>query len=254
MGGSGVYELLDNSKEVFVKTPYGKPSDKIELGEIADKKVAFLPRHGRGHRIPPHLVNYRANVFAMHKLGVRKLIGPGAVGSLKKSIRPGHFVITDQFIDRTNGRKDTFVEGPKVDHLPAAEVYCDNLRDIAVKRCRALKIPVHTKGTVVIINGPRFSSKAESLWYKKMGWHILSMTQYPENVLARELGMCYLSIGLVTDYDAGLEGEPGIQPVTFAEVMKTVEKNARTFRKLVFQIVKNLPKTDGKKSCICVVS
>lgn len=252
IGGSGVYKLLDRPKTVRVSTPYGRPSDSVSLGVISGEKVAFLPRHGRRHTIPPHRINYRANIEALRRVGVKKIISAGAVGSLKKKIAPGDIVITDQFIDRTHGRLDTFFSGPKVFHLPAAGVYCENLlRRLAVRQSGCLNLRCHDGGTIVVINGPRFSSRAESRWYKKMGWDTVSMTQYPENVLAAELGICYCHVGLVTDYDAGLEGEAGIAPVTWEQIAKVLDKNADKFQRLVSGMIKSLPEITDRKCAQC---
>jgi len=248
IGGSGVYELLQDARPVTFGNPYGKTSSPLMIGRVADKSVAFISRHGQDHSIPPHLVNYRANIFAFHKVGVRNIISSGAVGSLRLKMKPGHIVITDQFIDRTKNRPDTYVEGPKVEHLAAADLYCDNLRSLSYKSCKKLGYHCHRTGTVVVINGPRFSSRAESLWYKKMGWDILSMTQYPENVLAAELGMCYCNIGLVTDYDAGMEENPEIEAVTWEQIKKVLENNANKFKQIVSEVIKKLP---NEKSTPC---
>lgn len=237
IGGSGVYEMLPRAEIVKIATPYDKKAVPVCYGRLAGKRVAFIARHGVKHSIPPHLINYRANIFALHKLGVQNIISSGAVGSLRREMKPGQIVLADQFIDRTKSRPDTFISGPKVEHLSAADMYCPKLRRLASRSCQQLDIPCHEQATVVVINGPRFSSRAESLWFKKMGWDILSMTQYPENVLAAELGMCYCNIGLVTDYDAGLEGEPGIKPVTWEQITKTLASNAQLFKDLVTSVV-----------------
>lgn len=155
IGGSGFYKFLDNVKEEKIKTPYGEPSAPIMVGEYEGKKVAFLPRHGVGHTLPPHKINYRANLWALKQLGVDQVIGPCAVGSLQPDIKPGDFVILDQFVDRTQNRYDTFHEGPRVAHISAAETYCDKLAKVATGACAKLGIPVHEKGTVVVIQGPR---------------------------------------------------------------------------------------------------
>ena len=240
IGGSGVYKILPQAKIVKVTTPYAKKAVPVFYGQLAGKAIAFIARHGVEHSIPPHLINYRANIFALHKLGVQSIISSGAVGSLRREMKPGQIVLADQFIDRTKSRPDTFVSGPRVEHLSAADMYCPKLRRLASQSCRELGISCHDQATVVVINGPRFSSRAESLWFKKMGWDILSMTQYPENVLAAELGICYCNIGLVTDYDAGLEGEPGIKPVTWEQITKTLSRNARLFKDLVKAVVTNI--------------
>ena len=197
-GGSGFYSFLENVREIKVETPYGAPSDKVTLGEVGGKTVAFLPRHGRDHSLPPHVINYRANVWAMKSLGVTDIIGPNACGSLQGHVKPGHFVICDQFVDRTSGRKDTFYDGPITTHVSAADPYCPILREHAVTVCQQQGVVVHPAGTVVVIQGPRFSTKAESHWFTSMGWEVINMTQYPECYLARELEMSYVNISVIT--------------------------------------------------------
>ena len=242
-GGSGLYSLLSGEiREIWVETPYGSPSDKITLGQLGEKTVAFLPRHGRGHTIPPHAINYRANLWAMKSLGVESVIGPCAVGSLQKHIAPGHFVLCDQFVDRTSARKDTFYDGPIVTHVSAAEPYCPILRQHALAVCREQGIEVHAQGTVVVINGPRFSTKAESRWFTQMGWDIVGMTQYPEAYLARELELPYVNLSLVTDYDAGLVSEEG-EAVTSEAVMAVFKANIENLRLVLFALVETLPNT-----------
>lgn len=247
-GGSGFYEFFKGGKEVSVITPYGKPSDKITISEICGHRVAFLPRHGRKHQYPPHMIPYCANIFAMHKLGVKQIIAPTAAGSLQFKVRPGHFVICDQFIDRTCGRKDTFYDGPELVHIQSVDTYCPQLRDLAIKSCQKLKIPHHETGTVVVIQGPRFSSKAESHWFSSQGWEVVNMTQYPENILAHELGICYVNISLITDYDAGLEGSEDIKPVTHQEVLRVFNENNHKLRRLLLEMLKYWSK---KRTCGC---
>jgi 5'-methylthioadenosine phosphorylase len=244
-GGSGFYSLLNKAEELWVETPYGFPSDKVTVGKIAGRSVAFLPRHGGGHTLPPHMINYRANLWAMKALGVKNIIGPCASGSLQADIPPGHFVICDQFVDRTTGRKDTFYDGPVTTHVAMAEPYCPTLRKIAIDTASKLKIPVHDKGTVVVIQGPRFSTKAESKWFTEMGWEVINMTQYPEAYLARELGIGYAMIALITDYDVGLEGDPNIKPVTHEEVIKVFLANNDKLRNLLHKMIPEIP----KKAC-----
>ena len=206
-GGSGFYDFAEGEvEEIKVDTPYGPPSDKIALMTVAGRRVAFLPRHGRTHSLPPHKVPYKANLWAFQSLGVTRVLSPSAVGSLQAHIAPGDFVINDQFVDRTTGRADTFYDGPLVTHISSAEPYCPQLRALAVAAARQNAISVHETGTSVVIQGPRFSSKAESRWFTQMGWDIVTMTQYPEVILARELALCYVTISLVTDYDAGRGG------------------------------------------------
>ncbi len=239
-GGSGFYDFLDNIIEVEVDTPYGKPSDKISIGEYKGKKIAFLPRHGREHSIPPHKIPYKANIYAMKELQVKQIISPCSCGSLNTSFQPGDFVVTDQFIDRTKGREDTYFEGPSVEHISAAEPYDENLRKITISTIKELGIKVHNKGTVVVINGPRFSTKAESKWFRQMGGDIINMTQYPECYLALELKIPFVNIALVTDYDSGLEGRDDIKPVTMEEVLKVFNKNVENVKKVIFKIIEKL--------------
>lgn len=208
-GGSGFYSLIENAREVTIETPYGAPSDKLALGEIAGKRVAFLPRHGKDHRFPPQVINYRANLYAMKMLGVKWIIAPTACGSLKAEVKPGSMVVADQVVDRTTGRKDTYYDGPITTHVSFADPYCPTMRPIAIEALRSLDIETHEQGTIVVIQGPRFSTRAESRWFSAAGWEVINMTQYPEAYLARELEMCYVNISLITDYDVGLEGVGG---------------------------------------------
>lgn len=247
-GGSGFYHFLENMEEVLVHTPYGPPSDAISIGEIGGRRVAFLPRHGRGHHLPAHRINYRANIWAMHSLGVTRILAPSAVGSLQPEIRPGDFVICDQFVDRTTGRADTFYDGPLVTHISAAHPYCPELRELAFATSRRLGIPTHPSGTVVVIQGPRFSTRAESRWFSSMGWDVVNMTQYPEVVLARELELCYLNISLITDYDVGVEGDPTARPVTAEEVLKAFAANLGRLRELLGAIIAAIP---AERTCPC---
>jgi 5'-methylthioadenosine phosphorylase len=248
-GGSGFYSFLDRVEEIEIDTPYGKPSDKIALAELDGKKVAFLPRHGKQHQYPPHLVPYRANIYAMKMLGVSKIIGPTASGSLQPHIKPGDFVVSDQFIDRTWGRNDTFFEGPDVRHTSIAQPYCPELRKIAIESGKELGITIHEQGTVVVIQGPRFSTTAESRWYSKMGWEVINMTQYPECYLAREQGMCYVNISLITDYDAGLEGRDDILPVTHEAVLEVFKENNEKVKNMIFGIIRLIDLNESHCSC-----
>lgn len=252
IGGSGFYSLLDDSESVYVDTPYGKPSDTIAVGKLGGKTVAFLPRHGRGHTIPPHKVPYRANIEALSKLGVKRIIATAAVGSLKEEYAPGNFVLFDQFVNFTNGRQDTFFDQNIVAHVSSAEPYCDDLRKTASKTMKDLKMKYHDKGTVVVINGPRFSTRSESRMFSSHGFETINMTQYPEAYLAREKTLCYLGIGMVTDYDVGVEGREDIKPVTNDEVMKVFAENIDKAKKLVSELVPKVS-TDRKK-CSCAGS
>lgn len=248
IGGSGFYSFLEDAEEVEIETPYGPPSDKIALAKLGKTRVAFLPRHGQHHQFPPHRIPYLANLYAMKELGVTRIIGPHAVGSLQVHIKPGNFVICDQFVDRTRGRRDTFYDGPVATHISSADPFCPELRKIAIDSSKALNIPVHEKGTAVVIQGPRFSTKAESRWFSQMGWEVVNMTQYPEVVLARELEICYANISLVTDYDVGLVDQD-IEPVSAEEVISTFKANIKKLKKLLVHIIERIPK---KRSCICV--
>lgn len=239
-GGSGFYSFLDDVEEVEIDTPYGKPSDKICIANINNKRVAFLPRHGKEHSYPPHLIPYKANIYAMKMLGVSKIIAPNACGSLHPDVKPGDFVICDQFVDRTKGRDDTYFDGQVVEHISAAEPYDDNLRETAIKSAKELGITVHEEGTVVVIQGPRFSTKAESRWFSKMGWTVINMTQYPECYLALEQGIPYVNISLITDYDAGLEGRNDIEAVTHEEVLRVFGDNVEKVKKLIFKMIESM--------------
>ncbi|MDG6989795.1 MAG: S-methyl-5'-thioadenosine phosphorylase [Nitrososphaerota archaeon] len=247
-GGSGFYKFAKGARAVSVKTPYGNPSASVTISEIEGKKVAFLPRHGVHHEYPPHMVPYRANLFSFKKLGVERVIAPNAVGSLKSEVGPGDLVFCDQFVNFTTGRKDTFYDGPLTTHISAASPYCPQLRDVASKAAGALGLRFHDGGTVVVIQGPRFSTKAESRFFSRQGWDVINMTQYPEVVLAREQEMCFLNISLVTDYDAGLEGDPRVKAVSHEEVIKVFNRNLENLRKLIVEIVRRLPR---ERSCDC---
>lgn len=248
IGGTGLYDLASGLKEVKVETPYGSPSDKITLGEIAGKKVAFLPRHGKDHTIPPHMINYRANIWALKSLGVERVLTSHAVGSLQKSCRPGDFVILDQFVDRTKGRVDTFYDGPIATHVSCAFPYCPQISQLVVTEARKMKLKIHETGTVVIIQGPRFSTAAESAWFTKMGWHTVNMTEYPEIVLAREKEMCYTAIAVVTDYDCGLVAEGKVKPVSVKEIVSNFKINIEKVKKLMLNMIKAWPKI---RTCDC---
>jgi 5'-methylthioadenosine phosphorylase len=244
-GGSGFTSLLEDAEEHVIDTPYGPPSAPITVGEIAGRTVAFLPRHGVAHELPPHMINYRANVWAMKGLGVTRIIGPNACGSLQPEVKPGDFVICDQFVDRTSCRKDTFYDGPATTHVSSADPYCPTMRDVAIEQARALGIHVHETGTVVVIQGPRFSTRAESRWFASQGWEVINMTQYPECYLARELEICYCNISLITDHDAGAEG---IEPVSNDEVVRVFAENNEKLRSLLHAMIPALP---VERPCPC---
>jgi len=238
-GGSGFYSLLEDVVEAKVDTPYGPPSDSVFLATVAGRKVAFLPRHGRRHTLPPHMINYRANVWAMRSLGCQAIISPCAAGSLQPDVEPGHFVVCDQFVDRTTGRKDTFYNGPIVTHVSAADIYSPVLRKLAAEVIREHGIHCHETGTVVVIQGPRFSSKSESKWFHDQGWEVINMTQYPEAYLCHELGMAVLNISLITDYDSGVF--TGTEAVTATDVLAVFESNAEKIKKVVLTLIERLP-------------
>ncbi|CEK13386.1 methylthioadenosine phosphorylase [Chthonomonas calidirosea] len=240
-GGSGFYSLFEKVEEIAVDTPFGPPSDNVFLATLPDRRVAFLPRHGRHHTIPPHAINYRANIWAMKRLGVRFLISPCAAGSLQRHIKPGDFVVCDQYVDRTRNRKDTFYDGPEVYHVSSADPYCPHLRKLAIEVIRDQGIPVHERGTVVVIQGPRFSTKAESRWFTQAGWEVINMTQYPEAYLALEQNIAVVNISLITDYDSGLVAEGEVAPVTQKEVYDTFLKNAERIKKVVKELVQRIP-------------
>lgn len=246
-GGSGFYNFLDDVKEIRVETPFGQPSDNFMVGSIAGKKVAFLPRHGKTHTLPPHLINYRANIWAMKYLGVTRVISPCAAGSLQKHVEPGHFVISDQFVNMTSGRKDTFYDGPITTHVSPADPYCPELRQIAIDTASNLGIKAHPTGTILVINGPRFSTKAESKFYTSQGWEVINMTQYPEAYLAKEAELCVTNIALITDYDAGLVSD--VEPVSHSEVIKVFNANNENLRKLLFAMIEQMP--IERKACGC---
>ncbi len=236
-GGSGFYRFLDDVEEVAVDTPYGPPSARVRLGEIDGTPVAFMPRHGDDHSLPPHRINYRANVWAMRQVGVRRIVGPSACGSLKPELSPGTFVICDQFVDRTSAREDTFYDGPQTTHVSAAHPYCADLSGTLLESAREEGIDAVDGGTVVVIQGPRFSTRAESRWFAANGWDVVNMTQYPECWLARELGLCYANVSLVTDYDAGLEAMPDVEPVSAKAAFGVFRQNLDRLRALLFRAV-----------------
>ncbi|HCW52010.1 MAG TPA: S-methyl-5'-thioadenosine phosphorylase [Clostridiales bacterium] len=248
-GGSGFYELLgEDAVEVWVDTPYGPPSDVITVGEFEGKRVAFLPRHGRGHQYPPHRIPYRANLWAMRELGVKTVFAPCAAGSLQPHVKPADFVVCDQFVDRTRSRPATFYDGPVTVHVSLADPYCPRLRRLLVAEARRLGITVHDGGTVVVIEGPRFSTRAESKWFSQAGWEFISMTQYPEVVLARELNMCYANVALITDYDVGLADDPSVPPVTHEAVLEVFKANNE---RVVSLLAAAIRKVDDDPDCGC---
>jgi 5'-methylthioadenosine phosphorylase len=218
------------------------------VGDVGGTRVAFIPRHGLKHEHPPHRIPYRANAWAMKELGVRRIIGPNACGSLQPHVKPGDFVICDQLVDRTRTRPNTFYDGPVTTHISFADPYCPTIRQVAIDEGRRLEIPLHERGTVVVIEGPRFSTRAESAWFKSAGWEVINMTQYPEAALARELEICYANISLITDYDVGVEDVP---PVTHEEVIRVFEQNNTRLRELLFAVIPALPE---ERTCPCAAA
>jgi 5'-methylthioadenosine phosphorylase len=245
IGGSGLYEFLEDAREIAVETPFGPPSEPLTVGTVAGRSVIFLPRHGKQHQYPPHRIPYLANLWALRSVGVRQVLAPSAVGSLKPEYGPGTLVIPDQIVDRTTGRTQTyFSEGGAV-HLQFADPYCPVGRSVAAAAARAAGWPPVTSATLVVIEGPRFSTRAESRWYAAQGWTIIGMTGHPEAVLARELAMCYTSLSLVTDTDAGVaEGEG----VTQEEVFRVFAQNVTRLRGLLMTVIENLP---DERACPC---
>ena len=246
IGGSGFYSWLDNGQEVHVDTPFGKPSDPPVVGDVGGRRVAFLPRHGVDHRFPPHRVNYRANLWALRALGVRQVLGPGAVGSMHPELGPGHLVIPDQVIDRTWGREHTVYdqEGP-VAHVSFADPYCPRGRWAVRAAAESTQWSARDGGTLVVVNGPRFSSRAESSRHAATGADIVGMTGMPEASIARELAMCYTSVCVVTDLDAGVEDGSG---VTHAEVMEVFAGSVERLKALLIEVAAVLPPGDD---CSC---
>ncbi len=245
IGGSGFYELLEQAREVTLDTPFGSPSDSYFLGEIAGVPVAFLPRHGRGHRIMPGEVNYRANIWGMKKLGVRYLLSASAVGSLREELKPLDVVVPDQLYDRTKGRPSTFFGDGVVVHMSFADPFCPYLSRRIVEAGRAVGATVHEGGTYVCIEGPQFSTRAESRVYRQLGFDVIGMTNLQEAKLAREAELCYATMAMVTDYDVWYEGE---EDVTLEQVLANVAKNVATAQAIVRAVVADL---DLDRDCSC---
>ena len=244
-GGTGIYDsgLLNDSKEITIETPYGKTSDSITIGEFNGRKLAFMPRHGKKHTIPPHLINFRANIWAFKELGVKRIIAPSAVGSLKEDFQPGHFALPSQFIDFTKSRKGTFSENGRVIHISVADPFCPELQNVVLDAVKDQEIEIHKDCTYVCIEGPRFSTKAESKFFRTTGADIIGMTLVPECQLAREAQICYVSISTITDYDVWAE-----KPVTAKEVMETLAKNVEMTKKILTIVINQIPE---QKSCSC---
>ena len=245
IGGSGLYELLPEVVEHVVDTPYGPPSDPVMVGAVpGGRRVAFLPRHGRDHRHPPHRIPYRANLWALRSLGVRQVLAPCAVGSLRPELGPGTFVLPDQLVDRTSGRAQTYYDDGAV-HVSFADPYCPVGRRRGAGAAVAADLPLADGGTMVVVEGPRFSTRAESRWFAAQDWSVVNMTGHPEAVLARELALCYTPIALVTDLDAGIETGAGVSQ---EEVFATFAANTERLRALLLRVAAELPADRG---CAC---
>ncbi len=253
-GGSGFYSFLEKTKttEIAVETPFGKPAAPITIADIEGRSVAFLPRHGLNHEFPPQKIPYRANAWALRELGVKRVFGPCAVGSLRKEVAPGDFVVCDQIADFTKSRENSFFDGdsrglglPKTDHLSFADPYCVEMRRAAVGACKKNGVRCEDGGTVVVIEGPRFSTRAESEFYQSRNWSVINMTQMPEVALCRELGMCYANISLVTDYDVGVTGG---KPVSHSEVLRVFKENNERLKNVLIDAIAALPR---ERKCGC---
>jgi 5'-methylthioadenosine phosphorylase len=245
IGGTGVYdpEIIEDAREVKVYTPFGAPSDLVTLGVYGGRDIAFIPRHGKGHQIPPHRINNRANIWALKELGVERIVASSAVGSLREDYGPGDFVITEQFIDRTKKRLDTFYEGGQLCHISSADPVCPQLHGFFVDHAKRLDLRVHPTGTYVCVEGPRFSTRAESRLFRQWGADIVGMTIYPECVLAREAEICYVSLAMVTDYDVWAE-----KPVSTHEIIETMTENSANFKRLIMEA---LPEIPMERECEC---
>jgi len=247
IGGSGLYEMegMKNVRTVSVKTPFGDPSDSIVVGEIEGKTLAFLPRHGRGHRILPSQINYRANIYALKKIGAKWVLSISAVGSMKEDIRPGDIVVVDQFYDHTKFRPNTFFGDGVVGHIPFADPVCPGLAGIAYSAAKKVVKRTHRGGTYICMEGPAFSTRAESQVYRKWGADVIGMTNMPEAKLAREAELCYATLALATDYDCWHESE---EDVSIEAILAIIRKNVENSKKIVRDVARRLP---GSDSCGC---
>jgi len=245
IGGTGIYDpkLLKKVREIKVRTPYGPPSDSITVGDLEGRRVAFLPRHSKKHTIRPTDVNSRANIFAFKKLGVQRILATSTVGSLREDFKPGDVVLIDQFIDRTTRREESFYTGAQVCHISVAEPMCPELRQTLIKAADDIGVPTHNTGTYVCIEGPRFSTKAESRMFKMWGADVVGMTLVPECVLAREAEICYSCIATATDYDVWRD-----HPVSVAEVRKTMKANIEKVKRIITAAIPGIPK---ERRCEC---
>lgn len=247
IGGTGIYDnnLFQEERVIRPHTPYGPTSDSIIIGKFGEKKIAFLPRHGKGHKIPPHMINYRSNIWVLKELGVKRIIAPSAVGSLNYDYRPGDIMLPDQFIDFTKNRNYSFFDGSQVCHISMADPFCIDLRRMATKCLNNMDIRFHSKGTYICIEGPRFSTRSESKMFRDI-FHadIIGMTLVPECILARESEICYLSISTITDFDVWAE-----QPVSSKEIIETLHKNVETTRTIISKLIPSI--SDDRTGCNC---
>jgi 5'-methylthioadenosine phosphorylase len=249
IGGSGFYDFLEGAERVHVDTPFGDPSDDLVVGELRGRRVAFVARHGKGHRFPPHLVPYRANLWALRSHGVRQVLAPCAVGSLRRELGPGTVVVVDQVVDRTWGRPHSVYDQlGAVVHVGFAEPFCPRGRPVVVTAARQAGLAVADGGTLVVVNGPRFSSRAESQWHQQAGWSVVGMTGMPEAAIARELALCFTTVALVTDLDAGVEGESG---VTHEEVLQVFAENIEGLKGVITDAVEALPPAESDEAATC---
>ena len=249
IGGSGFYDFLEGAERVHVDTPFGDPSDDLMVGELRGRRVAFVARHGKGHHFPPHLVPYRANLWALRSLGVRQVLAPCAVGSLRRELGPGTVVVVDQVVDRTWGRPHSVYDQlGAVVHVGFAEPFCPRGRPVVVAAARQARLAVADGGTLVVVNGPRFSSRAESQWHQQAGWSVVGMTGMPEAAIARELALCFTTVALVTDLDAGVEGESG---VTHEEVLQVFAQNIEGLKAVLTDAVEALPPAEPDEAASC---
>ena len=245
IGGTGIYntEIISNNQTLDLETPYGKTSDSLTIGEFNGKNIVFLPRHGKKHSVPPHKINFRANIWALKEIGVKRIIAPCAVGSLRENMEPGHIAIPDQFIDRTKDRESTFYDQGTVAHISTADPFCPELRNLAISAGKKLDYDIHEKATQICIEGPRFSTRAESNMFRNWGADTINMTLFPECVLARESQICYIAIATITDYDVWAE-----TAVSHHEVLKTLEKNVEKTNNIIQKII---PQINSDRKCLC---
>jgi 5'-methylthioadenosine phosphorylase len=247
IGGSGLYAMtgLTNTRELRVKTPFGDPSDKIVVGTLEGKRVAFLARHGRGHRILPTELNFRANIYAMKLLGVERIVSVSAVGSLQENLRPGEFLVPDQFFDSTKGRKSTFFGEGLVAHVSFDKPTCPQLSTVLADACISAAVPVHRKGTYINMEGPQFSTLAEAHFHRAMKFDVIGMTNATEAKLAREAEICYATVAMITDYDCW---HPEHESVTATQIIATLNQNASNAQNVLREAIKTMP---AERKCKC---